>query len=139
LFRGKITNYGSERNRVGQTPNAPAEGSEVDLFLTHEPPFGTVFADAGSKDILKYIREYKPRLHFCGHYHEDGGELEVPGETRSFILNEVNFRKPSRINPGCIAILEINDSGEFQVEILNDKWLMEYKRSNFRMLIGRGR
>lgn len=52
------------------------------------------------------------------------------------LLNEVNFRKPSRINPGCIAILEINDSGEFLVEILNDKWLMEYKRSNFRMLGG---
>ncbi len=111
-----------------------AEGFGIDLFLTHEPPYDTVFADAGSKDILEYIREYKPRLHFCGHYHEDGQELDVPGETRSFILNEVNFRKPSRLNPGCIAILKISDSGEFQVEILDDDWLQEYRRNNFRDL-----
>jgi Icc-related predicted phosphoesterase len=109
-------------------------GDGVDIFLTHDTPFDTVFENAGSQDILEYIRDYKPRLHFCGHYHEDGEELEVPGDTRSFLLNEVNFRKPSRLNPGCIAILKISSNRDFQVEILDDGWLKEYRRSNFRSL-----
>ena len=111
-----------------------ADGDEIDILLTHDVPFDSFYENAGSLDILEFIKTYQPKLHFCGHYHEEGGELSVPGTTRSFILNEVNFRKPSKLNPGCIAVVEISKKENFEVSILNESWMREYTRQNFRGL-----
>lgn len=48
------------------------------VFVTHVPPYGvqdSVFLGmhAGSRWIREIIEKYKPRLHLCGHIHEDPG------------------------------------------------------------------
>ncbi|MEI7492601.1 MAG: metallophosphoesterase [Bacteroidota bacterium] len=110
------------------------KGSNIDILLTHDVPFGSLYDDAGSRDILEFIEVKKPVLHFCGHYHEVGQQLSVTGKTQSYVLNEVNFKKPSKLNEGCIAIVEITDNKEFTVEILKQDWMKEFKRINYREL-----
>jgi Icc-related predicted phosphoesterase len=48
------------------------------VLITHVPPYGVqdkVFFGhhAGSPVLRKFIDTYKPRLHLCGHIHEDPG------------------------------------------------------------------
>ena len=50
----------------------------LDVLITHSPPLGygdTVHDDehVGCADLLRRIREVKPRLHLFGHIHQDGG------------------------------------------------------------------
>lgn len=50
----------------------------LDVLITHGPPLGygdTVHDDehVGCADLLRRIREVKPRLHLFGHIHQDGG------------------------------------------------------------------
>ena len=111
-----------------------AYGQEVNLFLSHDVPYGTIYENSGSKDVLNFITMYQPKLHFCGHYHEAGQQLSVSENTESYILNEVNFRKPSKLNPGCIAIVEFEGKGEYKVFILDELWLGEYRKENFRYI-----
>ena len=61
-------------------------------------------------------------------------QMKVPGKTKSFQLNEVNFRKPSQVNKGCIAIIEITENQNYEVTILHEPWMQEYNRDNFRSL-----
>ncbi len=111
-----------------------AHGNDADLFLSHAYPDVPFFRYPGSRYVSDFIEQYQPRLHFCGHSHDDGAELDVPGKTRSFVLNEVNFRKPSKLNRGCIAIVEIAEDGTLLPSVLDADWLHEYKKSNFRDL-----
>jgi len=106
----------------------------ADILLTHDVPFGAVYAEAGSRDILEYVSHVPPLFHFCGHYHEDGQQLDVPGTTRSFLLNEVGFRKPASLNAGCIGILQWRSPTDCGFELLRQPWLQDYTRQNFREL-----
>jgi predicted phosphodiesterase len=106
--------------------------NNIDIFLSHDVPYGTIHEGSGSLEVLEFIKDFQPALHFCGHYHEDGMELVVPGKTKSFQLNEVNFRKPSKLNKGCIAIIEITENKTYSVYILDEDWMKEYNSSNFR-------
>lgn len=118
------------------------KGGKLDVLLSHEPPLGAArcihqrYANAGSPEVLALLRELKPSFHFCGHYHEPGCELELPGPgtTRSFQLNAVNFLAPARLNPGCIGILRWAEREPVGFELLAEPWLREYTRHTFRSL-----
>lgn len=77
---------------------------EVDLLLSHSPPFGTALdrvrsgRNVGSKSVRKYIEEKKPLLCLCGHIHESSG-IEVLGKT--FVLN------PGPLSWGKYALVEL--------------------------------
>jgi hypothetical protein len=50
----------------------------IDVLVTHGPPRG--FGDrgpmedrAGCEDLLRRVRQVRPRLHLFGHIHQDGG------------------------------------------------------------------
>lgn len=115
-------------------------GGPVDVLLSHEPAAGSAagihpkYAGAGSPEVLALVRDLKPRFHFCGHYHEAGQPLEVPGETRSYMLNAVNFLRPHRLNPGCIGILRWAERAPLGFEILDAPWVREFTRATFRYL-----
>jgi len=110
-----------------------ASGDKVDILLTHDAPYNTILQDSGSKDILEFIGLYVPTFHFCGHYHVEGSQLDIEGDTMSYILNEVNFKTSKRLNPGCIGILEWNpDNPTFR--ILDERWMEEFTRYNWRSL-----
>jgi hypothetical protein len=141
----KIASLGgiSQNNHGGKDPKSKfytkseyrqlcETGNDIDIFLSHDVPYNSIIENAGSKDILDFIEIYQPKLHFCGHFHEDGHELTVPGNTKSYILNEVNFRKPSQLNFGCISIVEISADKEHKATILDDHWVNQFTKDNFR-------
>jgi Icc-related predicted phosphoesterase len=134
LQNGPGVGTGTKHYSKSEVQRLWAAGSGLDVLLTHDSPLGTVYDDAGSRDILEFIREFQPRFHFCGHHHEDGRQLDVSCDTQSFLLNGVDFRTPSELNPGCIGILEWGDSGGGRFAFLEEKWLGEYSRYNFRFL-----
>ena len=82
---------------------------EFDILLTHQPYQGGL-NESGS-DMIRKLAEFKqPSIIFCGHYHIIGQELEPIGQTRGYILNEVNFRRRRELNKNCIRLLELNSS-----------------------------
>jgi len=88
----------------------------------------------GSQEILEFISIFQPRFHFCGHCHETGRKLDVPGGTKSFILNEVNFRRSRILNQGCFGMLNLSRDGEAIFDFVNDDWMWEYGQWNYREL-----
>ena len=57
----------------------------VDVLITHGPPQGIgdrgpVAGRLGCEDLLERVRVCKPRVHFFGHIHQDGGAWQH-GET----------------------------------------------------------
>jgi Icc-related predicted phosphoesterase len=79
----------------------------IDVLLTHDAPWGTVMPEGGSRDVSELIALLSPPFHFCGHYHEPGMALAVPGPTRSFQLDATKpERKSGRVRPGCFGILD---------------------------------
>jgi Icc-related predicted phosphoesterase len=68
---------------------------DTDVLITHGPVFGildTVMNDrhVGCKDLLKKVKEVKPKVHVCGHIHESYGKIKK-NETlfiNACVLNE---------------------------------------------------
>ncbi len=103
----------------------------IDILLTHHPPFdGTT--ERGSPKVKELIEIVQPTYHFCGHYHDPGQQLSVQGKTQSYLLNEVNFRNARRINPGSIGILTWEHMSQHSFSFIDEPWLQEYTRDNYR-------
>lgn len=103
----------------------------VDILLTHEPYKGG-FGDGGSRKIKELVNSLEPSYSFSGHYHVDGQKLNSIDNTNSFILNEVNFRRKHKLNKNCVGILEWKSKSENYFNFLDEPWLNEYTRDNFR-------
>lgn len=76
-FRGwpfELDNEAQLRARYRRIP-------EVDILVTHNPPFGLFDRELGSKVLRDIVAEMKPRLHVFGHLH-DGGQVRE-GDTIS--------------------------------------------------------
>jgi len=70
----------------------------TDVLLTHGPPFGildTTVADmnVGCEELLKVVKQIKPKVHAFGHIHEAYGVEEKEGTTyiNASVLN-VNYK-----------------------------------------------
>ena len=64
--------------------------NKIFIVITHQPPHNTKVDminrhHAGSKTILKLIKELKPRLNICGHLHENINKKDKKYKT--FIVN----------------------------------------------------
>lgn len=113
------------------------ENKAIDILLVHEPYKGALpfpHNNKGSPTIRSLTEIAQPRLVFCGHYHENGKELEPVNETRGYLLNAVNFKTHHKLNPNCIGILEWHDKNKHSFSFLNDKWLKEYTRDNYKTI-----
>lgn len=111
-----------------------AAGNELDIFLSHQAPLGTLNESGGSIDVLDFIDLYEPRYHFCGHHLVDGQELTVPGGTKSYIMSHVNFRSGKLLNPGCVGILRWTDHDNNEFHFLDEPWMKDFSRSSYRCL-----
>ncbi len=102
--------------------------SDIDILLTHEPPAD----DKGSEKVRDLIRQVQPTYHFCGHIHEQGRQLTAYGRTQSYLLNEVNFQGQRRLYPRGIGILDWNGKHDHSFSFLEEPWMQEYTRDNYR-------
>ena len=77
---------GTDKENIAAIPN------DVDVLITHEPPYGIMDFDGrhhyGSTDLLEKIQLIKPRLHLFGHIHAAYGVK---------ILNDITFSNAAAV------------------------------------------
>lgn len=69
--------------------------SDTDILITHGPPYGILDVldsekHVGDVDLLKRVKEIKPKVHISGHIHEAYGRKKI-GDTlfiNASVLNE---------------------------------------------------
>lgn len=54
---------------------------DIDILVTHWPPYGILDKDLGSPDILNFVLKAQPKWHLFGHIHETEGQQFQPGRT----------------------------------------------------------
>ena len=51
--------------------------NDIDVFVTHGPPYGILDRGLGSKALLKLVQRVKPKVHIFGHIHNNLGDLRA--------------------------------------------------------------
>ena len=54
---------------------------DIDILVTHDPPYGILDEDMGSVNLLNFILKAKPRYHLFGHIHSTAGQSRMFGST----------------------------------------------------------
>lgn len=54
---------------------------DIDILVTHYPPFGILDNNLGSLDILNFVLKAQPKWHLFGHIHETEGQQFQLGDT----------------------------------------------------------
>ena len=54
---------------------------DIDILVTHWPPYGILDNDLGSLDILNFVLKAQPKWHLFGHIHETEGQQFQLGST----------------------------------------------------------
>ncbi|WP_413944773.1 hypothetical protein [Bdellovibrio sp. HCB-162] len=65
------------KNRVNKIPD------EVDILVTHSPPFGILDAGHGSQSLRERVLKVRPKVHIFGHNHH---EWDPPRRIMYFLL-----------------------------------------------------
>lgn len=68
--------------------------ADLDIFVTHVPPYGILDAELGSPEILNFVLKAKPKYHLFGHIHATEGQEFLLGETRCVnvgVYNQLNI------------------------------------------------
>ncbi len=55
---------------------------DIDIVVTHNPPFGILDENMGSVKILNFIMKAKPKYHLFGHIHSTAGQKMQFGGTK---------------------------------------------------------
>lgn len=86
-FDGIVTGAISGNGRIADE-DIPAD---LDILVTHYPPFGILDDGFGSPEILNFVLKAQPRYHLFGHIHRTGGLTEN---------GRINFMNISKYNNG---------------------------------------
>jgi Icc-related predicted phosphoesterase len=86
----------------------------ADVLVTHGPPHGIgdrgpVAGRLGCEDLLARVRVVKPRVHFFGHIHQDGGAWQH-GETLFVNATTWECERPP-------TVIDVDEDGAHPVEI----------------------
>ena len=76
--------------------------SNTDVLITHGPPYGILDKTlldklVGCEELLKKVKEVKPKIHAFGHIHESAGVLEKNGTVfinASNLNRQYQYRNP---------------------------------------------
>lgn len=87
---------------------------QIDLMLTHGPPYGirdTTWADeeAGCQHLRRAVQRSRPRLHCFGHIHEGWGAEKMRWSTETSETIETN---DSEVLEQGFAFLDLTESGK---------------------------
>lgn len=74
---------------------------EIDILISHYPPFGILDRGFGIKEISNYVFKLNPKYHVFGHNHSDYGRLE---------LNNIQFINASIYNELCQKESQLYDT-----------------------------
>lgn len=55
---------------------------DIDIVVTHNPPYGILDEEIGSVNVLNFILKAKPKYHLFGHIHSTAGEIMQFGDTK---------------------------------------------------------
>lgn len=55
--------------------------TDIDILVTHMPPYGILDQDLGSPEILNFVLKSRPKYHIFGHVHSTAGQEFRLGET----------------------------------------------------------
>lgn len=55
---------------------------DIDIVVTHNPPYGILDEEIGSVNVLNFILKAKPKYHVFGHIHSTAGEIMQFGDTK---------------------------------------------------------
>ena len=55
--------------------------NDLDILVTHYPPYGILDENLGSPEILNFVLKAKPKWHLFGHIHETEGQQFQLGRT----------------------------------------------------------
>ena len=55
--------------------------TDIDILVTHYPPYGILDEELGSPEILNFVMKSKPAYHLFGHIHATAGQELQFGET----------------------------------------------------------
>ena len=55
--------------------------NDLDIFVTHYPPYGILDENLGSPELLNFVLKAKPKWHLFGHIHETEGQQFQLGRT----------------------------------------------------------
>ena len=55
--------------------------TDIDLLVTHFPPYGILDEGMGSTEILNFVLHSQPKYHLFGHIHSTAGQEHVFGNT----------------------------------------------------------
>lgn len=55
--------------------------NDIDILITHCPPYGILDENLGSPDILDFVLKARPKWHLFGHIHATGGQQFPLGDT----------------------------------------------------------
>lgn len=54
---------------------------DIDILVTHYPPYGILDEGMGSTEILNFVLHSKPKYHIFGHIHSTAGQKHIFGNT----------------------------------------------------------
>jgi Icc-related predicted phosphoesterase len=55
--------------------------NDIDILVTHYPPYGILDEDMGSTEILNFVLKSRPQWHLFGHIHSTAGQSAMLGYT----------------------------------------------------------
>lgn len=55
--------------------------TDIDILVTHYPPYGILDEGIGSIDVLNFILHSQPKYHLFGHIHSTAGQKSIFGNT----------------------------------------------------------
>ena len=111
------------------------KNASVDILLTHDAPYGSIYSNSGIQEIGLALKYYKPVYHFFGHY---GGpcrqRTDAASGTQMYKLADLHWNQKgpfSTLEEDSMGILRWHNRDEHSFEVVKASWLKEYTRRDW--------